>query len=374
MDRLTSYIKNIVLGDKNLPAFSMEVKRHGKSLYSGCFGFFDYQKQIPLKDTHLFYMYSMTKPITVSAVLRLVEEGKLSLSDRLDKYIPEFSNAFLIKDGKKVKPKTPITIKHLFTMTAGYNYNLYSEDVVALKEKSFNKASTREVVAKMANMPLISEPGETFNYSVCHDILAAVAEVLTGEKFCDYVQRIIFDPLGMTNSYMRLTKDVKERIVAQYVCNGDGYDEYRHDSEFYITEDYDSGGAGLISTAKDYSIFADTLANGGTANNGYRLLKPETVKLLHTPVVGSMAYEGGFTFLDDDSYHYGLGVRTRVKAKGTVPVGEFGWDGAAGSYVCMDTITGLSVVFTMHARLWPYTLRSVHNDLRDLAYRIFVGE
>lgn len=374
MDALTEYIEKKVMNEKKVPSFGIEIKRHGESLYSGYFGYSDYDGTKALSKDDLFYMYSMTKPITVSAVMRLVEEGRLSLSDRVDEFLPEFKDVFLLKDGKKVFPDRPVTVKHLFTMTAGLTYDLNTDAIRDLKSRTNNTASTREVVKEFVKTPLISQPGKKFNYSLCHDVLAVVAEQVTGIRFSEYLYRTVFEPLGMKNSFLHTDDGIRKRLVAQYICEGDKYKEYRSDNEFYITDNYDSGGAGLVSNASDYSVFADAMANGGTGKNGYRLLKPETVAALHNAEVGRFEVDGGFTFLNDDSYAYGLGVRTRTKPSENVPVGEFGWDGAAGSYVCMDTMTGLSMVFTMHTRQWPDTLKVVHEELRELAYRIYVKQ
>ncbi len=371
MCEMTDYIKNFIMTEKKVPAFGIEIKRHGESLYSGYFGFSDHERNIPLNKDHLFFMYSMTKPITVSAVMRLVEEGKLSLEDRVDKYLPAFSNVYLIKDGVKVKPNNPITVKHLFTMTAGLTYDMYTDAVNDLKKRTDNKASTQEVVNEFAKTPLIDHPGKRFNYSLCHDVLGAVAEVVTGKPFSDYLDEIVFRPLGMKNSRMFNSEGLADKIVTQYSCSGSDYVNVGKGNGFYITENYVSSGAGLISNATDYSIFADTLANGGISKNGYRLLNLKTIELLTSPQVGTNEDKGGFTCACGKDYFYGLGVRTRVRESEYSPIGEFGWDGAAGSYVCMDVKSGLSVTFTMNTLSWPSTLSCVHDGIRELAFKLY---
>lgn len=370
MCEISDYIESFVLKEKKIPAFGIEIKRKGESLFSGYYGYSDYEKTKPLRKDDLFFMYSVTKPVTSCAVMRLVEEGKLSLDDRVDKYLPEYANVFVEENGVKRKPSNPITVKHLFTMTAGLTYDMYTDSVNALKERSHNKASTIEVVNAFTKTPLIADPGKRFNYSLCLDVLAAVAEVVTGKNFADYLNEVVFTPLGMKNSYMFFNENLEDKITAQYSCENGELVNIGKNCEFYLTENYVSGGAGLISNPQDYSIFADTIANFGLAKNGYRFLSPQTVKRIFQPEVGVEPDKGGFTFCGGDDYNYGLGVRVRVKQGKYSPIGEFGWDGAAGSFVSMDADSGLSIVISMHIRNW-LSFKCIHDDLRELAFKIY---
>ena len=162
-------------------------------------------------------------------------------------------------------------------------------------------------------------------------------------------------------------------LVAQY-SNKEGWGVVprANDCEFALSGKYESGGAGLYSTLEDYSIFADALANGGVGITGKRILKSETIDLIRTEQLKNFAVDTQFSCAAGIGYGYGLGVRTLIdKSDGQrSPIGEFGWDGAAGSYVMIDPDNKLSITFTMHVRNWPKLLGYAHAKMRDMTYDI----
>ena len=144
---------------------------------------------------------------------------------------------------------------------------------------------------------------------------------------------------------------------------------------FVKTEAYESGGAGLISSVDDYAKFADTLASGGVSQDGYRLLKPETINLMRSVQLQPNAVASAFCCAPGQGYGYGYGVRTRVSSEGgRGPMGEFGWDGAAGAYLLVDPESKLSIFFATHLFGWTRVLKHGHCDLRNLVYEILQGE
>lgn len=319
------------------------------------------------------YMYSCGKVVTVIAALRLVEAGKLSLDDKVCDYLPEIKNAFIIhENGEKEIVGEQMRIQHLFTMTGGFTYNLQTPPILALVSESKGQAVLREFIAKFVETPLSFAPGSRFQYSICHDVLAAVVEVITNKKFSQYVKESIFDPLGMENSYF----DNSEQPLADiYMAYENGKIEKIVEGNVLLpTKAYESGGAGLISTVEDYLRFADALACKGVAKNGYRVVKEETLQLLTSAQITGLSVNNGFTCVQGDDYNYGLGVRVRQK---TTPwgleQGEFGWDGAAGSYVMIDPHKQIAVFIGMHIRNWPFVFTGKHLEIVEKLYQEIIN-
>ena len=147
----------------------------------------------------------------------------------------------------------------------------------------------------------------------------------------------------------------------------------RESGELYAsrhpTRNYRNGGSSLVSTVRDYSIFADTLASGGISENGYRLIKPETIEKMKEHQFDALDIKSSFTCVQGTDYAYGLGVRVRTRAlECGIPVGEFGWDGAAGSYVLMDTDNGISITMGMNILFWPNIFTGEHLNIAKLIY------
>ena len=283
----------------------------------------------------LLYMYSCSKPITVTSALRLVEQGLLSIDDPVCKYLPDMKNAFYIDEsGEQVTVGEGMTLRHLFTMTAGFTYNFNTSPIQQLIKDSGGKARLGDFIPKFVETPLAFQPGTRFQYSLCHDIIAAVVEVVSGKCFSEYVNEVILAPLGMNNSRF----DNKETGVADiYMASEQGVHRIEEEKILLPTRSYESGGAGLCSTVEDYALFADALACGGVANNGYRVLGTDMIRELTTEQVKSVSMNNSFSCIQGDDYGYGLGVRVRqIPTEWGLGVGEYGWDGAAGSYVMID--------------------------------------
>ena len=302
-------------------------------------------------------MYSCGKPITVTAALRLIEQGLLGLDDPVCRYLPEVKNAFILdeKGGKRVVGEL-MTIRHLFTMSAGLTYNLNTPPIQKLIKESNGQAKLRDFISAFIQTPLVFTPGKRFFYSLCHDVLAAVVEEVAKMSFSQFVKEQIFTPLHMSHSYF----DNSEPPTAQmYTAFKDGRIEETNEGKILLpTPVYESGGGGLSSTVEDYIRFADALACGGEAANGYRVLNDETVRLLRTTQMPYEGDENGFTCAQGEEYGYGLGVRVRQNdTPWGLAKGEFGWDGAAGSYALIDPARRISVFIGMHLRNWPFNFK-----------------
>lgn len=264
-----------------------------------------------------------------------------------------------------------MTLRHLFTMTAGFDYNRDTKPIRDVISQNPH-AGTVDIINALVRSPLQFEPGEKFLYSMCHDVLGAVIEIASGQRFSSYMEENIWAPLGMKDTGFVLPEEKQHRLVALYECDTPGhYVPYSDPSEFNLTDRCESGGAGLYSTVKDYSLFADAMANGGVGITGQQILKPETIDLMRTEQLSDFTMDARFGCAAGPGYGYGLGVRTLIDCSCTKSSpGEFGWDGAAGSYVMIDPKYGLSVFFAMHVRNWPALIGCGHAPIRDMTYEI----
>lgn len=343
-----------------VPYFDVVIYKDGKELLRHMGGYTDVQNKTPVTGKELLNVYSSSKPVTVVAALQLWEKGLFSLEDELWKYLPEYKEMTVQTEKGIVPAKNPIKIWHLFTMTAGFHYDLSGPWLDELREATQGRCPTREVVRHLAKEPLCFEPGTDYKYSLAHDVIAALVEVVSGQEFNAYVTEHIFAPLGMKNStflypFSKLPSHyrfVKEDKTLQPVTGN----AYRFGPE------HASGGAGLATTVEDYILFAEALRT-------YRLLKKETIDMIRKNWLTDEQHEN---FGHKENYFYGLGMRT---AKPGTARADFGWGGAAGTMMNVDIEHGISVFYSQHLLSSPnHSLRTRVYDalLRDLGYDLEV--
>ncbi len=339
-----------------VPSNDLIIMKDHKVIHRHICGYSDFEEKLPLTGDELYFMYSATKPVTCAATMILHERGLFSLDDPLYEYLPEFRDMnvlFTDSDGKKKSrpAETHITVRNLFSMTAGLDYNIQASPVRAARESTAPECPTREIVRAIAKSPLSFDPGTRWQYSLCHDVLVALAEVLCGIPFRDFVQTNIFDPLGMKDSYFWYDEDMLKRIAPQYMYYDDAeeFRKVKKENEYIFGTRYDSGGGGIISCTEDMAKFADMMASGGTTSDGTRIIRPETIRLMNTNMLTPELMRD-FNWEQYRSYGYGLGVRTLItKDTGAASsIGEFGWAGAAGSYMLCDPIEKLSIFCSRH--------------------------
>ena len=198
-------------------------------------------------------------------------------------------------------------------------------------------------------------------------------EAVSGQSFGEYMKPHIFIPLGMKDTGFTMTKQQQDRLSTQYMQEtGTTSNKVMGPKNgFRLSDSYESGGAGIFSVALDYLRFAEAMSNGGVGRTGNQLLKPETIDLMRTDQMDDICRKD-FDMIGRPGYSYGLGVRTMVDPKGgnsESPVGEFGWDGAAGSYALMDPQNRLAVVYMQHVHNCPYAYSDIHPTLRNYTYR-----
>lgn len=358
--------------EKGAPSGDVMVYHKGQLVYRYMTGYADDARTCPVNERTLYNMYSCSKPITVTAAMQLVESGKLELDAPVSRYLPEYADAFVIEDGQRVTVGDTMTVRHLFTMSAGLTYDTVSPSILAERE-AHPDANTRQMVAAIIREPLAFRPGERFNYSLCHDVLAAVVEVVSGLRYGEYLQKNIFEPLGMTDIGFFPTEEQMSRMADQYYIDENRQVAWLDDKTcggFRLAGQYESGGAGLFASTEAYGRFVAAMSCGGVAADGTRILRPETVDLIRSEQLSSYVHTDTFSCIAPPGYGYGLGVRTLVDKSAGAPssLGEFGWDGAAGSYLLMDPAQQVGIVYTLHVRNWPALFGSMHLPLRDAVY------
>lgn len=330
MDSLTEWI---------IPGNSVVIYKDGKKVFEYSSGYSDLEKKIKKTGKEQLYIYSCSKVATVTAALQLYEQGKFLLSDPLYEYLPEFKKMY-VKDGDRIKAaENPITIRDLFTMTAGLSYATNTPAFEKARKLTDGKMDTRTVIKCLAEEPLLFEPGARWNYSLCHDVLAVLAEVVSGMRFSEYMKKNIFEPLDMNNSYYHTPNDViispqyiyeiqdtKNIVELQQKEHTTGVVKRAYGNELVFGENYDSGGAGIITTVDDYAKFAAALANSGTGLNNNRILSSATVKLMKTNQLNE-AQRKTMNWRRLRGYGYGLGVRTlidKAESGSNSSIGEIG--------------------------------------------------
>jgi CubicO group peptidase (beta-lactamase class C family) len=382
LQRVDAYLDRMVTEGQVAGALVVIV-RDGTVVYSDAAGFADLERKTPLQEDALFRIFSMTKPITTVAALMLVEEGKLRLSDPLSKFFPALAN-LRVYAGTGEAPRTEAakrepTVHDLMRHTAGFTYG-FSDNPVAATYRALGLAPGVASItppgagdapmdlARMADVlaqaPLLRQPGEAFSYGVSTDLLGRIVEIVSGEPLDRFFETRIFRPLGMSDTGFTVPAEKLGRLSTFYRRDGVALSPVDSGAaSIYRTRPaLLSGGAGLVSSAKDYLAFLQMLLNRGEAN-GRRLLAPRTVDFLarnHLPPGVEVSPGIGF----------GLGfavVKDSALAGTPGNDGILFWSGAIGTLFWIDPAEQLAVVFM--TQITPAALGPLQRDLRALVYQ-----
>jgi CubicO group peptidase (beta-lactamase class C family) len=336
------------------------VLRDGRLVYERAVGWSDREAGRPMTYDAIFRIASQSKAITSVAIMILVEEGRIALTDPVSRFIPEYATthvAVRADTGVAIVPaRRPITIKDLLTHTAGISYGTEPHVAARYEAAGLGPAagygwytSDKDepictTMARLASLPFVAHPGEAWVYGYNTDILGCVVERVSGMPFDAFVARRITQPLGMVDTHFYLPTAKRDRLAAVYAGTAEGRTvRAPNDAKgqgHYVDGPRRSfsGGAGLVSTARDYARFLQMLLNGG-ALDGVRILAPRTVRLMATNQVGTIYRTPGLGF--------GLGfeVVQTFGAGGLSAEGTFSWGGAYGSNYRVDPRDQLVMVF-----------------------------
>lgn len=350
-DRVTAYNRQLVATNL-LPNSSTLIVRDGQEVQFDVAGWADADRRVPAARDGLYRMYSMTKPITAVAVLTLVEEGKLRLSDPVSAYLPAFADQKVQQaDGALVPAARPVTIRDLLTHTSGtigLSEVLATPGIVELDATS----PMAVLVDRLAALPLRAQPGEKFEYGFGLDIAGVVVEKVTGQSLEDALHERIFGPLGMRDTAFYVQPGDEKRLVQEQapVPAADGTWTWTALPPAIFSSDkvgdarghFGGGGwgGGVVSSIDDYARFARMLAGHGELD-GVRILSRKSVEMMTANHTGSLPTLGGPGY----GHGLGLGVRTDLTANPTLgTVGTFGWSGAGFTTFWVDPVEDLVVV------------------------------
>src|SRR5690606_15290117 len=378
--RIDSALKSMVQSGK-IAGVSALIYEKDKEVYYKAFGFADREAKTEMDRNTAVRIYSMTKPITGTALMQLFEKGAFELDDPLSKYAPEFADMKVfagVDDAGNIKTEPvhrPITIRDLTRHTAGFageEHPVLGE--LVKKADALNKTNTlSEMAKKLSSLPLAFQPGEEWGYGVSVDVQAYLVELLSGKAFDEYIKENILDPLGMENTaYVPI--DFK-KLAAVYQMGDDRQLKRIPDEQANVFNRQSwplkPGGWGLTSTLDDYMNFARMLLNDGRFNNT-EILKEETVKLMSTNQLAESVTERMW-LPTKGQVGFGIDFAVRIDPPMTAEenngaVGEFFWDGAASTLFWVDPKNEITAVFFVQKLPFDGEL---HKIFRDAVYGKF---
>jgi CubicO group peptidase (beta-lactamase class C family) len=349
LERLSSVMQREVESG-HVPGISMLIARRGKIGYRQIFGALR-PGGPPMPGNAIFRIYSMTKPIVTVALMILLEEGKLFVADPIGKFIPELANVKVgvESDGKLdlVAAKRAITVHDLLRHTSGLTYaftgnsavqrrygqaKLFTGDPANAKQFLTHDLSSAEFIAELAKLPLIAQPGDSWDYSHSTDVIGRLVEIVSGKTLGVFLHERIFKPLGMTDTDFYVRADKYERLAEPFPSDPDGGLPVQL-IEMQSAPRFESGGGGLFSTVDDYARFAQTLYQNGTSG-GTRIISRKTLEWMTSDHLGPTVRIGTPSLLQP-GHTFGLGFAVRRESgMGQTPgtPGEFFWGGVAGTY------------------------------------------
>ena len=358
------------------------VSRRGKVEYLACHGHADIAAGRPIREDTIFRIFSMTKPITSVALMTLFEQGRFDLDDAAKRYLPKL--AALVVDGGEPLARD-ITFRHLLTHTAGFSYGFDPQNIpvdaryAEVWRDQPQSRSVAEILDVLLELPLIAQPGTRWHYSIATDICGYLVELISDMPFVDYLRRKILDPLNMRDTAFTVAERDVERFATLY-----GYTdedplaqlESADGSPFVPSRSglpvrFDSGGGGLVSTARDYWRFAQMMLNRGELD-GIRILRPETVDSMTRnhldPALLPIAFNG-VAPEPSPAYGFGLGYCVNLDpaaapARGSQ--GDFGWGGLADTYCWVDPREELVAILLQ--QFMPSLHHPGRREFRDAVY------
>ena len=343
------------------------VSRRGEVAHLSAMGQMDRERGKPMATDTIFRFYSMTKPITSVALMQLHERGMFQLTDPVSRFIPQWRDlqAMSAPDGPVTDtcpPARPMSMRDVLSHQSGLTYG-FMEGAL---EQAYNRADVyqagtmkgrdlQSMIDRLAEMPLKFSPGDNWNYGVSTDVCGYLVQTISGQRFDEYLQEHIFDPLGMVDTAFDVPAEKIDRFAANYERGPDRQLRLLDDPE---TSDYGepqtffSGGGGLVSTAQDYHRFCQMLLNGGELD-GARLLGPKTIELMtmnHLPDGQDLSERalGTFSETANDGVGFGLGFAMIVdipRTQNVGSIGEYYWGGAASTIFWIDPAEEMIVIF-----------------------------
>lgn len=330
--RLSSYLNQEIEKGTLAGAVSLIVRK-GATAHYQAYGYSKLSDKSSMQKDQLFFIQSMTKPIISVAFMMLYEEGHFDLNDPLEKYLPEFADMQVqTSENKTDTLKEPIRLWHLLSHTAGLSHGLGGSDLDKQYREALYMQQHPDIEARvnaLTALPLVGQPGEQWYYSAAPDVLSLLIEQFSGMNTAEFLQKRLFDPMGMEDTGYNVEDSKKERVVGLHQKNEEGKLTVSARQTPTSGNTIYGGTHGLFSTAEDYMRFCLMLLNQGEWN-GKQLLSPKTIELMTANHVGDLFGEG---------YGFGLGFSVRTdlsEPKALGSVSTFGWSGAYNTYFFID--------------------------------------
>jgi CubicO group peptidase (beta-lactamase class C family) len=395
LERITEHLQRQYIDAGRIAGCQVAVARHGHVGYFRSFGSRDLERSAPVEEDTIWRIYSMTKPITGVALMSLYERGTFQLNDPVTRFIPEWRDLKVRErapDGSErlVDPERPMTVRDLLMHMSGLGFaggrtlqELFSDDAMERGEgfapgrRRGPDATLQTMAEQYAGYPLEFHPGTQWLYSVSTDVCGRLVEIISGQRFDDYLRQVIFEPLRMNDTGFAVPDEKVDRFAACYRRNAGKklvlVDDPRR-SGYRSEPSFLSGGGGLVSSTADYLSFCEMLRGGGEFD-GVRILGRKTVELMasnHLPGdadLQSFAMPGGYGEVGFAGMGFGLTVAV-AKAPTVTQVigspGEYMWGGAASTIFWVDPAEDLTVVFM--TQLLPSGTFNFRGQLKTLVY------
>ncbi len=372
---------NAMVDKDQLAGVVTMVSRKGKVVHFEAYGQQDIESEVPVAKDTIFRIFSMTKPIVGVALMTYHDEGRFTLDDPVAKFIPEFADLEVAKeDGPDGNPITeeadhPMTMRELMSHTAGLTYGLFSRSQV---DTLYTKAgiitdpnqTVKDMVDKLAKIPLRQQPGSLWHYSVAVDVQGYILEILAGKPLDEVLNDRVFGPLGMTDTAFWVEPDKVDRFASMYELK-DGKLAKTEFGQYLQKPKFLSGGGGLVSTAADYMRFAQMLANGGELD-GVRILKPETVELMHTDHLPAAVTDMGPIYRGNRfGLDFAIVTDPHPATDHERARGEYWWYGIGGTWFGINPVQDLVVVGMIQTRDFR-TAAAARFTSKRLAYEAIV--
>ena len=352
--------------NKELAGGCLLVRQHSEEVCYLETGMADVEAGKPIQRDQIYRLYSMSKPVAGAAAMKLMEDGLLDLAQPVSEYLPSFENPMVEQDGRLVCADRQVQVRDLLNMTSGLVYNgdaglagRHADAVFGELERRLmtdHPMTTMELAVRLGEGPLAFQPGSSWKYGTGADVIGAVVEAASGMRFGAYLEKSFFGPLGMKDTGFFVPEEKRDRLVTAYQADGKGgLIPYREDHLGILngmnrSPAFESGGAGLVSTADDHARFAQMLLNGGELD-GVRVLQPRTVQFMTSGRLTETqkeAFERNFSNMP--GFEYGNLVRVMRTPERSCTLnneGEYGWDGWLGCYFANDPAADRTVLFMM---------------------------
>ena len=398
LDRIAGHLRTNYVEPGKIAGCQTLVARHGQVAYVSSLGDMDRERNRAMSDDTIFRIFSMTKPITSIALMTLYEQGYFQLNDPVHRVIPEWRDmrVYVSGEGEHMQtrpPARPMTFRHILSHQSGLSYGgglaqlvgaqvaLHPADAayVSVGAQRNRGETLRTFIEKLANVPLRFDPGDRWMYSYSTDVCGYLVEAISGKPFDEYLQEVIFEPLGMVDTGFFVPPEKASRLAANYRRAADKSLRLIDDPEVstYLERPaFFSGGGGLTSTIADYFRVTEMLRRGGELD-GARIIGSRTLRVMtKNHLTGGRDLTGmavgAFSETAYEGVGFGLGFAMTLDAvaAGSIAAGDFYWGGAASTIFWVDPNEDLVVIFM--TQLMPSATFNFRGQLKSIVYSSIV--